>query len=98
MARARTPRLAGIKTRCSRFDALRGFSLAMTGFLLTAMRKERSFRDGLVNGSYPTLCCPSRSLRYGRTAPQRAVQEVRLFPIDGQHTQPLDSIPAVAAC
>ena len=61
-------------------------------------RKERSFRDGLVNGSYPTLCCPSRSLRYGRTAPQRAVQEVRLFPIDGQHTQPLDSIPAVAAC
>jgi hypothetical protein len=25
-------------------------------------RKYRPFADGLANGSYPTLCCPSRSV------------------------------------
>ncbi len=28
---------------------------------LAAVRKYRPFADGLANGSYPTLCCPSRS-------------------------------------
>ncbi len=30
-----------------------------------AMRKQRSFGDGLVNASYPTLCCRSQSAPVG---------------------------------
>src|SRR5271166_1705519 len=29
---------------------------------LSAPRKKREFRDGLANGSYPALCCPSSSV------------------------------------
>ena len=33
------------------------------------MRKERALPDRLANGTYPPLCCRSRSLRYGKRAP-----------------------------
>ena len=35
----------------------------------SAVRKKRSSADGSANGSSPTLCCPSRSLRYVKRAP-----------------------------
>jgi hypothetical protein len=39
-------------------------------FRPSAVRKKRALPDGLVNASYPTLCCHSGSLRYGRRAPR----------------------------
>jgi len=29
------------------------------------MRKKRAFREGLANGSYPTLCCRPRTVVEG---------------------------------
>src|SRR5271166_2235389 len=55
---------------------------------MAGVRKERPFPDGLANGSYPTLCCPSRSV------PVREPSRAREFATSSLHVRSDEGVGA----